>query len=252
MKEALETKKHTKIVKEVSENELAKLREEVEKVKNREEEVIYKISHDLQQPITTMLGYLGLIERRYLDAFDDKGKIFLENIKLSSEKLSIILKGLLEYSRVGKATQQESVDCKELIMKIWEELSQGPAFSHAEILTHDLPIVSANPFDLQRLFFHVIQNALLYHSPGSNPKIEISAKSLESGWQFEVKDNGIGIAEEYFDTIFELLTRLNSSDFPGAGLGLSICKKIIESCEGQMWVESAENKGSTFYFTIFS
>ena len=153
MKEALETKKQTKIVKEGSENELAKLREEVEKVKNREEEVIYKISHDLQQPITTMIGYLGLIERRYIDSFDDKGKIFLENIKLSSEKLSIILKGLLEYSRVGKATQQEPVDCEKMIGEIWSEFAQKSTFANAELELGSLPVISANPFELHRIFY---------------------------------------------------------------------------------------------------
>ncbi|MEM9717892.1 MAG: ATP-binding protein [Bacteroidota bacterium] len=252
MKEAIETKQNSKSVEKVSENELAKLREEVEKVKMREEEVIYKISHDLQQPITTMIGYLGLIERRYIDSFDDKGKVFLENIKLSSEKLSIILKGLLEYSRVGKAAQQESVDCEKLVFEIWEDLTKASSFSNAELVTKGLPVISANPFDLHRLFFHVIQNALIYQNPGSKAKVEISSESLEGGWKFEVKDNGIGIASQYGEEIFELLTRLNNADFPGAGLGLSICKRIIESCQGEIWVESEEGKGSSFYFTIFS
>lgn len=224
---------------------------ELKKLKKKEEEVIYKISHDLQQPITTMIGYLGLVERRYGQHFDAKGKQFLDNIRLSSEKLSSVLKSLLEYSRIGKFGDLEPVDCNQIVNDVWLELKTNPKWSQAQLTYQDLPTIHGNSYDIYMLFFHLIRNGFLYQDLGSVPKVDILAKKIENGWMIEVKDNGMGISEEFQPRIFELLCRLHShSDFPGAGVGLALCEKVIDNLGGKIRCESQEGEGARFIFSI--
>ena len=240
-----------KVKGDVQTEQLEQLANELIRLKKKEEEVIYKISHDLQQPITTMIGYLGLVERRYGHHFDEKGKQFLENIRLSSEKLSSVLKSLLEYSRIGKFGEDESVDCNQIVNDVWLELKTNPQWSKAQLTYQDLPVVHGNSYDIYMLFFHLIRNGFLYQKPGSIPHVDIQAKETETGLEIEVKDNGMGISEEFQPRIFELLCRLHShSDYPGSGVGLALCEKVIENLGGEIRCESLEGEGTRFILSI--
>ena len=240
-----------KVTGDVQTEQLERLAFELKKLKKKEEEVIYKISHDLQQPITTMIGYLGLVERRYGQHFDAKGKQFLDNIRLSSEKLSSVLKSLLEYSRIGKFGELESVDCNQIVNDVWLELKTNPKWSQANLTYNDLPVIHGNSYDIYMLFFHLIRNGFLYQQTGSIPEVDIQAKESDTGWTIEVTDNGMGIAEEFQPRIFDLLGRLHShSDYPGSGVGLALCEKVIENLGGEIRCESKEGEGTRFILSI--
>ena len=253
MKETIRLESEFEKAEEVTAEKLELLAAEIEKLKKREEDIIYKISHDLQQPITTMIGYLGLVERRYGESFDEKGKKFLENIRLSSEKLSGVLKSLLEFSRIGKFGELELVDCNQIVNDMWRELKTDPISAVAELECEKLPSIMANSYDIYMLFFHLAKNGILYQKPGSVPKIAIRSEKIDQGWKIEVEDNGLGIPEEFQQKIFELLYRLHSSsDYPGSGVGLALCEKIVENLGGKIGCKSVEGKGSCFYFTLLS
>ncbi len=253
MKETIRLESEFEKAEEIPAEKIELLAAEIQKLKKREEDIIYKISHDLQQPITTMIGYLGLVERRYGESFDEKGKKFLENIRLSSEKLSGVLKSLLEFSRIGKFGELELVDCNQVVNDMWRELKTDPISATAELECGELPTIMANSYDIYMLFFHLVKNGILYQKAGSVPKIVIRSKEIEQGWRIEVEDNGLGIPEEFQEKVFELLYRLHGhSDYPGSGVGLALCEKIVENLGGKIGCKSVEGKGSCFNFTLLS
>jgi light-regulated signal transduction histidine kinase (bacteriophytochrome) len=159
---------------------------------------------------------------------------------------------LLEYSRVGRQIQEKTeVDCNDLL---YEAVKLNRAVideKKALIDWNKLPTVTANRTGLLQVFQNLIGNALKYQRTGESPQIKITASETDTHWQFAVSDNGIGIEERYFEKIFIVFQRLHNKDeFSGTGIGLSICKKIIENHQGRLWVESQYGKGSTFLFTL--
>lgn len=216
------------------------------------EQFAYITSHDLQEPLRMITGFLTLLEKKYTDVLDDKGKQYIHFAVDGATRMRKIMLDLLEYSKVGKIEfQDEKIDVAQLITDISNLNKTLLEEQNATITTSQLPVIFGGKTIIQQVFQNLIVNAIKYKKPDVNPQIVIKASEDNNFWQFSVSDNGIGINESFFDKIFVLFQRLhNKEDYSGTGIGLSICKKIVETHGGKIWVESEEKTGSTFYFTI--
>ncbi|MBV6646838.1 MAG: GHKL domain-containing protein [Cyclobacteriaceae bacterium] len=221
--------------------------------KNRElEQFAYVASHDLQEPLNTLSGYVGLLQKRYQGNLDDEGKGFVAYIRNASERMSRLIRDLLEYARLGKERQVEDVDTQDLVQAVINDLN-GKGWSENEpvIEITELPSIRGVRAELRRLFQNLISNAIKFVKTGEPIRVSVTARAHESHWVFKVSDNGIGISSEQQNRVFDIFERLHSrQDYPGTGIGLATCKKIVEMHGGEIGVDSQENEGSTFYFTI--
>jgi PAS domain S-box-containing protein len=211
----------------------------------------YVASHDLQEPLRMISSYVQLLERRYKDKFDEDADEFITYAVDGAKRMHDLISGLLEYSRVGTHGKPfESIDCEAVLDRALANLQILLADSGAQVTRDPLPTLSADSVQLVQLFQNLIDNACKFRDD-TTPQIYVSAR-LESGqWLFSVSDNGIGIDPEFAERIFIIFQRLHSREaFPGTGIGLAICKKIVERHAGNIWVESEPSVGTTFYFTI--
>jgi PAS domain S-box-containing protein len=211
----------------------------------------YVASHDLQEPLRMIASYLELLERRYKGQLDAKADKFIAYAVDGATRMQTLINDLLSYSRVGTRGQDwESVACQKIVKNVLTNLQVAIAQSNA-MITHDsLPEVKADPSQLTQLFQNLISNAIKFKGKDP-PKIHIGVKCTDGKWLFSVRDNGMGIDTQYMDRIFVIFQRLHSrTEYPGTGIGLAVCKKIVERHSGTLWVESQLNQGSTFYFTL--
>mgnify|MGYP000224071380 CR=1 FL=1 len=220
--------------------------------KNRElEQFAYISSHDLQEPLNTIRGFVELISSKLEDQQDPEIQKYVEYIQSGTHRMSSLIKSLLEYSRIGKQAVMKKVDCQSVVNEVKDDLSLWIKDSKAKITIGKLPGVMGYDMEMRILFQNLISNALKFRREES-PVIEINSE-LENGlWKFSVADNGIGIDTRHSEKIFKLFQRLhNREEYEGYGLGLAQCHKIVtELHNGSIWVESQPGKGSTFYFTI--
>lgn len=216
------------------------------------EQFAYVASHDMQEPLRMISSFLTQLEKKYGDVLDEKGKTYIGFAVDGAKRMRQIILDLLEFSRVGKTEdKKEELDINNLISEIRILFRKQIEDKSATIKATELPLISTYRIPLYQIFRNLISNALTYAAQQRPCTIEISAAELETHWQFNIADNGIGINEEFFDRIFIIFQRLhNKEDYPGTGMGLAITKKIVESLGGKIWVSSVEGKGSTFHFTI--
>lgn len=216
------------------------------------EQFAYVASHDLQEPLRMVTRFLSEIERKYEEKLDKKGKEYIHFAVDGAQRMRILILDLLEYSKVGKFDQKiEEINMNILLEEIahYNEISLKE--NDATLIWNKLPIISNRKTPIQIVFQNLIGNAIKYHEPGKPTKIEISHTDLDSKWQFCVSDNGIGINPMFFEKIFVIFQRLHpKQEYSGTGIGLAICKKIIEAQGGKIWIKSEEGKGSQFYFTV--
>lgn len=226
-------------------NELIKKNEELE-------QFAYVASHDLREPLRMVKGFLGLLEKKYAPVLDDQGKKYINFAIDGSERMKELIEGLLNFATVGsESLQKETVNMDGVFRMVMGLLKNSIEESKAEIVSDPLPVISASPLYMQLLLQNLISNAIKYHNKEKNPTVHISCEQKNNYWQFSIKDNGIGIKKEFFDSIFKIFKRLHSkADYAGTGLGLSTSLKIVERHGGKIWVESELGEGSTFYFTI--
>jgi PAS domain S-box-containing protein len=238
---------------------LNKLNENLQKkakelaVSNEElQQFAHVASHDLQEPLRIVTGFLTQLEKKYGDIIDDNGKKYIGFAVDGAKRMRQIILDLLEYSSVGRTEDsRENVDLNELVREIQILFRRDIGEKSVFIQIDKLPILHSYKAPLRQVFQNLISNALKYAGKGMSPRIHIRARRLRNYWQFSVADNGIGINEEYFDKIFVIFQRLhNRNEFSGTGMGLAVTKKIVESLGGKIWVESKEEKGSIFYFTL--
>lgn len=234
--------------------DLAKINNEL-LISNAElEQFAYIASHDLQEPLRMITGFLSQIERKYAGLLDDKGKQYIFFAVDGARRMRQIILDLLEYSRVGRLqdNHEERVDMNEVIEEVLMLHKKQIAECRAQIIIKNhLPEIKTMKGPLRQVFQNLIGNALKYYKKGKTPVINISSEETESYWQFSVEDNGIGIEPEYQQKIFEIFQRLHNKDeYSGTGIGLAIVKKIVESLGGQIWVKSHDAQGSIFFFTI--
>lgn len=235
-----------------SEARFRKLSESLSRSNEELEQFAYVASHDLKEPLHTISSFADLFVRRYAAKMETKEKEYLDAIKQAALQGKTLVKELLEFSRIGKSQVLESVDLFETVQKVKVNLDMIIKESNAHIECSDhLPAVKCTSVEMGQLFQNLIENSIKYRS-SEPPKIHISAvKSENNMWLLSVKDNGIGIDAEYKDRIFGIFERLHSrSEYAGTGIGLAICKKIVEHYGGRIWVESESGKGSLFCFTI--
>ena len=226
--------------------------------KNKElEEFAYITSHDLKEPLATISGLVSLLRDDYKDKLDDDALMSMDFIDQSSERMRTQIDDLLEYSKLGKSKDKSPINCNDLLDEIIFDISNAISRFNAKIVYQDLPTVSASKVEIRGVFQNLINNAIKFKRVDENPYVTITYKVLSYApqnkefWQFEITDNGIGIAEKHKNKIFSIFQRLHSrEEYEGTGIGLSFCKKVVESLGGQIWFESEVNKGTTFFFTV--
>lgn len=213
----------------------------------------YVASHDLQEPLRAIVSFSQLLEDKYQDKIDKDGKEFIHFLTDGAKKMNTLIKDLLLYSRItthakpSKLTNLEDI-IKDALFNLQESIKESGA-----IITYDeMPVLKVDRTQFIQLFQNLLSNAIKFRRE-EPPKIHIGAKRINYEWLFTVKDNGIGIESKYFGKLFNIFYRLHTKEeYPGTGIGLPICKKIVQRYGGKIWVESEFGKGSTFYFTIFS
>ena len=227
--------------------------EEALRNSNKElEQFAYVASHDLKEPLHTISSFVDLCIRRFGEKMEKKEKEYLQAIKQAALQGQTLVKELLEFSRIGKSQTLETVDLADIVQKIRTNLNILITESNAQIQCDvPLPFIKGTSMEMGQLFQNLIENSIKYRS-SEPPQIHISAiPSPNHRWRICIKDNGIGIDPAYKERIFDIFERLHSkSDSSGTGIGLAICKKIVEHYGGKIWVEKGEDKGSLFYFTL--
>jgi signal transduction histidine kinase len=214
-------------------------------------EFAYAISHDLKEPLRVIDGFVKLLAKRYKGKLSSDADNFIEYTVDGVKRMQLMIKDLLEYSLVGtKVKDLEPTDSALVIEQALLNLQTAIEESGAEVTYDPLPKVMADASQLTRLFQNLIGNAIKFRGKEAL-KIHISSEQRDNEWIFSVRDNGIGIDRDHFSRIFVIFQRLHTrEEYDGTGIGLAICKKIVERHGGHMWVESETGKGSTFYFTI--
>ncbi|MCZ3364447.1 sensor histidine kinase [Methanobacterium veterum] len=233
-----------------------KLKELVEELKRSNYELqqfTYITSHDLQEPLRSIASFAQLLGRRYNGKIDSSADEYIDFIVDGAMRMKEMIQGLLEYSLVGKGENFQLTDVNETIDIVLSNLKRLIDENEAEITHERLPTVTADSRQLVQIFQNLIVNAVKFKKPETRPKIRISAylDTKKKEYIFSVSDNGIGIEKQYSDKIFDIFKRLHTIDeYRGTGIGLAICKRIVEHHGGKIWVESKYGAGSTFYFTI--
>jgi signal transduction histidine kinase/PAS domain-containing protein len=217
------------------------------------EQFAYIASHDLQEPLRMVTSFLNQLEKKYAHALDEKAHRYIFFATDGARRMRQIILDLLEYSRLGKPEQMlyEKINAEDLMSEVKVLLRQKIQETRADI-TCDLPVTFTAPrIPLRQVLQNLVENALKYMTPEHPPQIHIVVKEIAEDWLFSVQDNGIGMGSEYFEKIFVIFQRLHGKDvYEGTGVGLALCKKIIEQCHGKIWVESVLGQGSTFFFKI--
>ncbi|MGA3168263.1 MAG: ATP-binding protein [Terriglobia bacterium] len=215
------------------------------------EQFAYVASHDLQEPLRTAGSFAQLLQKRYQGKLDQTGDEFIGYIVDSTQHMQRLIHDLLTFARVGtRGKVFEPADCAAVLAQAVAHL-QIAIEEGGAVVTHDpLPVLNADPGQLGQLLQNLIGNSIKFHA-AARPRIHVSAQRTEEGWVLSVQDNGIGIDPQFADRIFEVFQRLHTrAEYPGTGIGLAICKKIVQRHGGRIWVESAPGKGATFCFTI--
>jgi len=232
-------------------NRLKRRAEELANSNVELERFAYVASHDLQEPLRMVTSFLQLLKKRYDDKLDETAVQYINFAVDGAERMKTLIMDLLDYSRVGSNTEpNEDVDLNLLIEDVRDVFGKTIDEVKATITVSPLPIVKGTRTQLFQLFQNLISNAIKYQSKES-PKIQIRYKEEQDHYLFEVQDNGIGIDPAFHEKIFVIFHRLHSrSEYGGTGIGLAICKKIVERHNGNIWVKSAVGEGSTFFFTL--
>ena len=232
-------------------DELAQLAQDLERSNAELKKFAYVASHDLQEPLNQVANYVQLLEMRYHKALDEDAQEFIGFAVEGVSLMQTLIDDVLAYSKVDvQGIEFERTDVGEALQKALTGLRARIAESGATVTCDPMPTVMADGTQLMQLFQNSIGNAIKFRSEEA-PRIHVGAERQEDAWLFSVRDNGIGIDEQFFDRIFVIFQRLHTRDeYQGTGMGLAICKKIVECHRGRIWVESELGRGATFYFTI--
>ena len=231
--------------------ELRQLNENLVRSNQELEQFAYVASHDLQEPLRAVTGYTQLLVQDYQERLDESAQEYTAYIVDGAKRMQQLIQDLLAYSRVGtRDLTFASTDCNVVLKQVLRNLQVAIAENNAAIVLDSLPTVIADKNQLTQLFQNLIGNAIKFRREAP-PQIHISAELKDGEWLFRVQDNGIGMKSRYLDRIFEIFKRLHTrTEFPGTGIGLAICKKIVDRHSGRIWAESEPGIGTTFYFTI--
>lgn len=231
--------------------ELAQRAQDLARSNSELQQFAYVASHDLQEPLRMVASFTQLLAKRYRDQLDDDARDFINYAVDGATRMQTLISDLLSYSRVGtQGKSLASTDSEALLRRVLDSLRFAVEESGAVIVHDPLPMVIADPQQLGQLLQNLLTNAIKFHGE-EPPHIHISAERNGSDWKISVRDNGIGISQEHADRIFVIFQRLHTkTEYPGTGIGLAICKKIVERHGGRIWIEPSPGGGTTFCFTI--
>ncbi|MGA9507162.1 MAG: ATP-binding protein [Candidatus Sulfotelmatobacter sp.] len=234
-----------------AEEELARKVEELARSNADLEQFAYVASHDLQEPLRMVTAYTQLLAERYHGRLDADADKFIGYASEGAMRMQVLIQDLLAFSRVGRSGSSDAnIDCNAVMQEVLQTLSAAIAESGAVISYSELPQLHGDRTQFGQLFQNLIGNAIKFRGQ-EPPKISVQAENKDEQWWFDVCDNGIGIAPENAEKVFEVFHRLNArTEYPGNGIGLAICKKIIERYGGRIWVEPQSGSGSRFKFTL--
>ena len=235
----------------VAEEKLKETLEDLARSNRELEQFAYVASHDLQEPLRKVASFTNLLNKRYKDKLDEKASKYMWYIVDGAKRMQTLINDLFLYSRAGRgAVLHDPADLNEIFETLKSDIRYVISKNTAEVTSDSLPVVKGSSVQLQQLLQNLILNGIKFQNE-EKPKIHVSAEKKKGKWIISVKDNGIGIEKEYSERIFGIFQRLHTKDkYPGTGIGLSICKKIVERHGGHIWVESEPGKGSVFYFSI--
>ncbi|MBI6546792.1 MAG: GHKL domain-containing protein [Cyanobacteria bacterium NC_groundwater_1444_Ag_S-0.65um_54_12] len=216
------------------------------------EQFAYVASHDLQEPLRMVSSFVMLLQKRYQGQIDDKADKYIYYAVDGAKRMQELIEGLLEYSRAGRSEiALVPVDLNEVLRRALTNLRRSIEESQAQVAAQPLPTVSGSVQQLISVFQNLISNAIKFHKPNSRPHIWITSRHAGAEWIISVKDDGIGMELAYSNKIFGIFQRLHTrTEYPGTGIGLAICKKVIERHGGRIWVNSKIGEGANFQFTL--
>tara|TARA_R100001143_G_C3361257_1_gene136208 strand:+ start:23759 stop:25108 length:1350 start_codon:yes stop_codon:yes gene_type:complete len=243
-----------RIEKELKLNQ-AELNKSLDQLEEKNRELVdfaYTISHDLKEPLRMIRSFMGRLKMKYEEQLDEQALKYIHFAMDGAQRMNSLIDDLLEYSRVGRLHfKKEMINLNDLIDEIKQDFNVETGNKKPVITAENLPEIKAVPISIKLLFQNLISNGIKYQNGSRTPEVSISCEATERHWIFKVKDNGIGIPSEYYDQIFNIFKRLHSiSEFSGTGMGLAICKKVVTQHGGEIWVESEEGLGSSFYFSL--
>ena len=227
------------------------LNERLAESNNELEKFAYVSSHDLQEPLRKIKNYIGLLNLKYNDQLDENAQNYIRIVTSGADRMQQLISDLLQLSRITtRGKDFKPVNLNIVVNDIIEMFELKISEKSAEIKYDTLPTIVADEGQMLQLFQNLISNALKFQS-NETPKVTITSKELKDTFLISVADNGIGIEKEYFDRIFEVFQRLHTRDqYPGTGIGLSVCKKIVDRHNGKIWVESIPQQGTTFFISL--
>lgn len=215
------------------------------------EQFAYIASHDLQEPLRMVSSFMRLLEANYRGKLDEKADMYIHYAVDGANRMSMLINDLLLYSRVTTTGRSfEPVDTNAVFEAVLQNLKIAIEESGAQIACGPLPSVRADGSQLVQLFQNLVGNAIKFGKRGEAPKVYVSAELRGDEWVFSVRDEGIGIDPKYRERVFVLFQRLHGREYKGTGIGLAVCKRIVERHKGRIWVESEPGKGANFLFTV--
>jgi signal transduction histidine kinase len=233
------------------EKELERSNTNLQRVNDDLNQFTFAATHDIREPLRMMTIYVQLLQKELEGRLSETALEYIENVVNGGQRISRLIDGL-QFTRLGGMAEIKPVpvDAEMAVREALGDLQIAVAENHAKLTTNELPIAMAEPLHLRQVFQNLIGNSIKYRRPDIDPDIQISAKKDGDFWQFCVRDNGIGIAAEHHDQVFLPFKRLHGSDIAGAGIGLATCKRLIERYGWRIWIESEENRGAVFYFSL--
>jgi signal transduction histidine kinase len=234
-----------------AERDLARKNVELERSNADLEQFAYVASHDLQEPLRMVTAYTQLLAERYQGKLDADADKFIGYASEGAQRMQVLIQDLLAFSRVGRNVARREVECNSMMLEILQTLSSSIQESGAAITAGALPTLWGDRTQLAQIFQNLIGNAIKFRKQEEPLVISVSAEKNDLEWRFKVTDNGIGIAPEHLENVFVVFQRLHArTEYPGNGIGLAICKKIVERSGGKIWVESEVGHGASFIFTL--
>ena len=211
----------------------------------------YVASHNLQEPLRSITSFIELLRDDYHGRLDDEADEYIGFIVDTAERMQALINDVLDYSRMGRGQLSlESIDSNAVVKQVLRSLHTAIAEANVDVVLAPLPVIEADPRQIGMVFQNLISNAVKFRNT-QQPTVHVSARQQDGMWQFSIKDNGVGIKREHQDRIFELFKRLHSrKKYKGTGIGLALCKKVVERHGGRIWVDTEVGTGSTFHFTI--
>ncbi|WP_210409858.1 PAS domain-containing sensor histidine kinase [Leptospira wolffii] len=236
-----------------SRNSLQQALKDLEKTNKELEQFAYVASHDLQEPLRTIASYLQLLERKFQEDIKPEMREFIRISVEAAKRQQGLIESLLSYSRVGASSvKKEKISLHSVLEEAVRDLSSVLSDHSVKLeIKGELPEVYADSDQICRLLINLISNGVKFRYPNRDPIVSVTSRKIPGFWEFEVSDNGIGMDAKYFDRIFIIFQKLHvRTQYPGTGIGLSICKKIVENHGGRIWVKSSIGEGSQFFFTL--